>query len=111
MKSSGVRRPWRTAGAALIAGTVLLASGCSHGAKPSSWQGGGSKPGSSTGGSPSPVPTQSTVAVVSPKADATGVVAVTPIKYTSEDPDNATVKVTDAHGGDVEGTLDKDAKT
>ena len=112
MKTSGVRRPWRMAGIALIAGTVMLASGCGHGEKSPSWQGGGSQAGgSSSGGTPSPAPTQSTVAVVSPKANETGVVAITPIKYTSEDPENTTVKVTDAQGDEVKGTLDKDDKT
>jgi lipoprotein-anchoring transpeptidase ErfK/SrfK len=112
MKTSGVRRPWRMAGVALIAGTVMLASGCGHGGKSPSWQGGGSQAGEpSSGGTPSPVPTQSTVAVVSPKANETGVVAITPIKYTSEDPENTTVKVTDAQGDEVKGTLDKDDKT
>jgi lipoprotein-anchoring transpeptidase ErfK/SrfK len=93
------------AGVALIAGTVLLASGCGHGAKSPSWKGGGAQAGES------PAPVQSTVAVVSPEANATGVVAITPIKYTSDDPENTTVKVADATGDEVEGTLDKDDKT
>jgi lipoprotein-anchoring transpeptidase ErfK/SrfK len=104
MKSIGVRRPWRLAGVALIAGMVMLASGCGHGAKSAAWKGG-----AGSNGSPSPVP--STVAVVSPAANATGVVAITGIKYTSDDPENTAVKVTDASGDAVKGTLDKDAKT
>jgi lipoprotein-anchoring transpeptidase ErfK/SrfK len=93
---------------------VLLASGCGHGDKSPSWQGGGSQQSAGAkndDGAPAPAPTQSTVAVVSPKADATGVVAVTPVRYSSEDPENTTVKVTDSKGAEVKGTLDKDAKT
>ena len=109
MKTSGVGRPWRMAGVALIAATVLLASGCGHGSKSSSWQGGGTQAGGSS--SPSPAPTLSTVAVVSPAIGATGVVAVSPVKYTSEDPANTTVKVTGPDGTEVSGTVDKDTKT
>ncbi|HEY0501775.1 MAG TPA: Ig-like domain-containing protein [Kutzneria sp.] len=112
MNSIVVRRPWRTAGVALMVGTVLLASGCGHGDKALSGPGGGasSQPaGSQNGGQAAPTP--STVAVVEPKADATGVRAVTPIRYSSEDPENTTVKVTDSKGNEVKGTLDKDAKT
>jgi len=50
------------------------------------------------------------VAVVAPAPDATDVVAVTDVKYSSEDPENTSVTVTDAAGKEVEGTLDKDAK-
>lgn len=109
MKTSGVGRPRRMAGVALIAACVLLASGCGHGSKSPSWQGGGSQAGGTNG--PSPTPTLSTVAVVSPAADATGVVAVSPVKYTSEDPENTTVAVTAPDGTEVAGTVDKDAKT
>ncbi len=100
------------AAVALIVGSLLLTSACGGGDdKPSSWQG-GAEAGSSAapGESPSPAPTLSTVAVVSPKADATDVVAVTDVKYTSEDPDNTSVTVTDPAGKEVEGTLDKDGK-
>jgi len=107
MKITGVRRPWRLAAVALIAGTVLLSSGCGHGDKPS-WEGGSSAAGGSA--SPSPSPTLSTVAVVSPAANATDVVAITDVKYTSEDPENTTVTVTDPKGAEVKGTLDKDDK-
>jgi len=109
MKTSGVGRPRRMAGVAVIAAAVLLASGCGHGDKSPSWQGGGSQAGGSD--APSPTPTLSTVAVVSPAADATGVVAVSPVKYTSDDPENTTVKVTTPDGAEVAGTVDKDAKT
>jgi lipoprotein-anchoring transpeptidase ErfK/SrfK len=98
------------AGVALIAGSVLLSSGCGHGDKSPSWQG-GAQAGGSSGAPGSPSPTLSTVAVVSPAADATGVVAVTAVKYTSEDPENTTVKVTGPDGDEVKGTLDKDEKT
>jgi lipoprotein-anchoring transpeptidase ErfK/SrfK len=110
MKTSGVKRQWRIAAVALIAGSVMLSSGCG-GSKKASWQG-GAQPGSSAGaeGSPSPAPTLSTVAVVSPKADESDVIAATEVKYTSEDPENTKVAVTDASGKEVEGTLDKDAK-
>jgi lipoprotein-anchoring transpeptidase ErfK/SrfK len=102
----------RIAAVALIAGSVLLSSGCGRGDKSSSWQGGGASAGASAGASeqPSPAPTLSTVAVVSPATDATDVVAAAEVKYSSEDPENTTVSVTDAAGKEVEGTLDKDAK-
>ena len=96
------RRPWRMAAVAVIAGTVLFSSGCSAGDKSSSWHGGDSSP------SASPTPLPSTVAVVSPIPGATDVVAVTEVKYTSEDPENTSVAVTDPDGKEVEGTLDKD---
>jgi lipoprotein-anchoring transpeptidase ErfK/SrfK len=113
MKNSRVRRPWRVAAAALIAGTVLLSSGCGHGDKSPTWQGGGESA-QADGGStsaPAPEPTLSTVAVTTPAADAKDVVAVTEVKYTSEDPENTTVTVTDPKGAEVKGTLDKDDKT
>jgi lipoprotein-anchoring transpeptidase ErfK/SrfK len=110
MKTSGLKRQWRIVAVALIAGSVLLSSGCGNGKK-SSWQGAPANGNAgASAGSPSPSPTLSTVAVVSPAADATGVIAVTPVKYTSEDPENTTVTVTDTAGKEVEGTLDKDSK-
>lgn len=101
----------RMAAIALIAGSALLVSGCGSGDKSSSWQG-GPQAGASAGasGAPAPEPTLSTVAVVSPEPEATDVVAVADVKYTTEDPENTTVTVTDAAGKEVEGTLDKDAK-
>src|SRR4051794_13261593 len=112
MNISRVGRPWgRSAATALIAGVVLLGSGCGRGDKSPSWQGGGDQPGadsSSSAAAPSPSPTLSTVAVVSPAANATNVVAATEVKYTSDDPENTSVTVTDAGGGEVGGTLDKD---
>jgi lipoprotein-anchoring transpeptidase ErfK/SrfK len=107
------RRPWRIVTAALAAGVVLLSAGCSGGDESPSWQG-GSQGGSGSGAkaqSPSPKPTLSTVAVTQPVADAKGVVASTEIKYSSEDPDNTSVQVTDSAGKEVGGTLDKDGKT
>jgi lipoprotein-anchoring transpeptidase ErfK/SrfK len=104
-------RPWRTVAAGLVVGGVLLSSGCGGDDKPSSWQG-GAQPGASTPAAeaPTPEPTLSTVAVVSPATDATDVVAVTDVKYTSEDPENTTVAVTGPDGSEVKGTLDKDGK-
>jgi lipoprotein-anchoring transpeptidase ErfK/SrfK len=114
MDISGLRRPWRMAAVALIAGSVLLSSGCGKGDKSPSWQGGTPAADGSTSAavspSPSPAPTLSTVAVVSPAADATGVVAVTEVKYTSEDPENTTIAVAGPDGAEVKGTLDKDSK-
>ncbi|WP_203816158.1 L,D-transpeptidase [Paractinoplanes ferrugineus] len=113
MNNSRVRRPWRVAAAALIAGTVLLSSGCGHGDKSPSWQGGGESAqagGGAATSAPAPEPTLSTVAVTSPAAEAKDVVAITDVKYTSEDPENTTVSVTDSKGAEVKGTLDKDAK-
>src|SRR3954447_3575385 len=116
MNISRVRRPWRSAAVAVIAGTVLLSSGCGRGDKSPSWQNGGDKETAAGGGdggsaAPAPSPTLSTVAVVSPAADATNVVAATEVKYTSDDPENTSVTVTDAGGSEVKGTLDKDEKT
>jgi lipoprotein-anchoring transpeptidase ErfK/SrfK len=106
------RAPWRIVAAALVAGTVLLAAGCSGGKSPS-WQGGsqGNGGNSTDSQSPSPSPTLSTVAVVQPAADAKGIVASTEVKYTSDDPENTTVVVKDSDGNEIDGTLDKDAKT
>ncbi|MCY1144596.1 Ig-like domain-containing protein [Actinoplanes sp. Pm04-4] len=110
MKTWGIKK----AAVVLAAASVLLASGCGDGDKKSSWQGGG-QPGSSAspnGEQPaSPEPLPSTVAVSSPAAEAKNVQAIAPIKFESENPDDTTVKVTDAKGDEVEGTLDKDAKT
>ena len=103
------RRPWRILAAALVAGAVLLSAGCS-GNKPSAWQG-GSQSGTNGTDSPSPKSTQSTVAITEPAANATGIEALAEVKYTSDDPSNTTVAVTDADGKAVDGTLDKDAKT
>jgi hypothetical protein len=63
------RAPWRIAVAALVAGTVLLAAGCSDDKSPS-WQGGGQGSATNSAGAPSPTPTLSTVAVTQPAADA-----------------------------------------
>jgi lipoprotein-anchoring transpeptidase ErfK/SrfK len=93
----------------LIVGSLLLSSACGDGDKSSSWEGGG-QPGSSAAPSAQPSPTLSTVAVVSPATDATDVVAATEVKYTTEDPENTSVTVTDEDGKEVDGTLDKDAK-
>jgi lipoprotein-anchoring transpeptidase ErfK/SrfK len=107
MNISRVRRPWRNAAVAMLAGAVLLSSGCGHGDKSPTWQGG---PQAQESATPSPTPTLSSVAVVEPKADATGIVAIADVKYTSEDPENTSVTVTDPDGKEIEGTLDKDDK-
>ncbi|MFI5936840.1 Ig-like domain-containing protein [Actinoplanes sp. NPDC051494] len=108
------KQRWRAAAAAMVAATVLLSAGCSGGGDDSSatpqWQGGSQGSGEPGAESPSPQPTLSTVAVTAPAADATGVKAITEIKYTSEDPSNTTVEVKDADGAEVQGTLDKDDK-
>ena len=83
------RRPWRVVVATLAAATLLLSAGCG-GAGPS-WHGG---TGPSGAGSPTPKP--STVAVTEPAANATGVGAITAVKYTSEDPDHTSVVVKDS---------------
>ncbi|MFI1989931.1 Ig-like domain-containing protein [Actinoplanes sp. NPDC020271] len=112
---SGGRRPVRATLVALLAGSLLFTAACSDSKSPS-WQGGGNGSGSNgaagtaESGSPSPEPTLSTVAVTSPAAAATGIEAWSDVKYTSEDPENTTVKVTDAKGTEVKGTVDKDAK-
>ncbi|AEV82100.1 hypothetical protein ACWT_1084 [Actinoplanes sp. SE50] len=95
---------------ALLAGSLLFTAACSGGKSPS-WQGGSSGGGTTESGTaPSAQPTLSTVAVTSPQSAATGVEAWSDVKYTSEDPENTTVKVTDADGSEVKGTVDKDAK-
>ncbi|WP_250000859.1 Ig-like domain-containing protein [Actinoplanes sp. M2I2] len=110
MKTWGFRK----AAVALVAASVLLASGCGDGdKKSSSWEGGG-KPGSSAspnGEATTPEALPSTVAVSSPAADAKNVQAIAPIKFTSEDPQDTTVKVTGSDGKEIEGTVDKDAGT
>jgi lipoprotein-anchoring transpeptidase ErfK/SrfK len=112
METSGVRRSWRMVAAALVAGTVLLSAGCNGDESPS-WQGGSQGTGSDGTGknAPSPTPTQSTVAVTEPAANATGVEALAAVKYTSEDPANTSVAVKNSDGKEVDGNLDKDGKT
>lgn len=111
-----VRHGWRIAGAALVAGSVLLASGCGHSGNKSSpsWQGGGSSAAGSTPGAGGTTPTSeaplpSTVAVASPAANATDALVISDVKYTTDDPDNTTVTVA-GPDGEVKGTVDKDAK-
>src|SRR5688572_11631999 len=101
-------RGWRVTVAALAAGAVLLSAGCSGKDDSPSWEGG--SPGDAGGGtvSASPAPPQSTVAVTSPAAEATGVKALTEVKYTTEDSANTTVKVTDSDGKEVKGEVDSD---
>jgi lipoprotein-anchoring transpeptidase ErfK/SrfK len=121
-RSTGLTRPadgrtgrgrWRTIAAAVAAGAVLLSAGCS-GDKSPSWQGGSSGDGGSAStpaGTPeSPKPPESTVAVTSPEPDATGVQALTEVKYSSEDPENTSVTVKDSDGDAVDGKLDKDSR-
>ncbi|HET6530393.1 MAG TPA: Ig-like domain-containing protein [Actinoplanes sp.] len=100
------RGRWRQIAAALAAGAVLLSAGCS-GDRDATWRDGTQGDGGSAP-SASPAPPQSTVAITSPEADATGVEAFTEVKYSSEDPGNTTVTVEDADGEKVDGTLDKD---
>ncbi|BBH66355.1 hypothetical protein ACTI_30400 [Actinoplanes sp. OR16] len=105
-------RRWRAAVVTVLASTLLLTAACSSGGDSPSWQGGSTAEGGSSAApaaeAPSPEPTLSTVAVTSPALDATGVEAWSDVKYNSEDPDNTTVKVTDAKGNEVKGTVDKD---
>ena len=117
-RSTGVTRPagrtgrgrWRTVAAAVAAGAVLLSAACSGDESPS-WQGGSSGDGGGASApAESPAPPESSVAVESPEADATGVQALTQVKYSTEDPENTTVTVKDADGDEVDGKLDKDAK-
>jgi lipoprotein-anchoring transpeptidase ErfK/SrfK len=103
------RRRVRATLVALLAGSLLFTAACS-GSKSPSWQGGSNNAGTAESGSPSPQPTLSTVAVTSPAAAATGIEAWSDVKYTSEDPENTTVKVTDSKGEEVKGTVDKDEK-
>jgi lipoprotein-anchoring transpeptidase ErfK/SrfK len=105
-------RRWRTAAAALAACAVLVSAGCSGKDDSPSWQGGGQgDAGGAQATEPaSPAPPLSTVSVTSPEPNATGVKALTEVKYDSEDPENTTVKVTDDDGKEVDGELDKDAR-
>jgi lipoprotein-anchoring transpeptidase ErfK/SrfK len=103
---SSSRRPWRVAIATLTAATLLLSAGCG-GAGPA-WYGGTGPKGA---GSPSPTPKPSTVAVTRPAPNATGVAAITDVKYTSEDPKHTSIVVKDSDGTKVAGTLDKEDKT
>ncbi|MFC4072129.1 L,D-transpeptidase [Actinoplanes subglobosus] len=98
----------RLAVAAVLAGTLLLTTACSGDDSPS-WQGGGNTPeGTTASQGPAAEPTLSTVAVTSPAADAKSVELWSEVKYTSEDPANTEVKVTNAKGDEVKGTADKD---
>ena len=102
-------RRWRTTVAALAALTVLAGAGCSGKDESPSWQGGGDAGGAQATESAPAAPPQSTVSVTSPEPDATGVKALTEVKYDTEDADATTVKVTDADGDAVAGEVDKDA--
>ncbi|WP_204297297.1 L,D-transpeptidase [Actinoplanes campanulatus] len=93
--------------AAMLAGTLLLTAACSGGKDEPSWQGGGDGAAGASS-APSTAPTLSTVAVTSPAQDAKSVELWSEVKFDSEDPDNTEVKVTNAKGDEVEGTLDKD---
>ncbi|MEV6349008.1 Ig-like domain-containing protein [Actinoplanes sp. NPDC051851] len=103
------RRRVRATMAVLVAGTMLLTTACS-GSKSASWQGGGDTD-TGAAATASPEPTLSTVAVTSPAAAATGIEAWSAVKYTSDDPENTTVTVTDDEGEEVEGTVDTDENT
>jgi lipoprotein-anchoring transpeptidase ErfK/SrfK len=107
--TSAGRSRWRQIAAALAAGAVLLTAGCS-GDKGPTWQGGSQGDGAGSTAAASPAPPQSTVAVTSPEADATGVEALAEVKYSTEDPENTSVTVKNADGDEVDGTLDKDGK-
>lgn len=113
-RSAGVtgRRPRRTAVAAVLAGVVLLAAGCSSDEPSAAWKD-GSQGGSAAGvaASAPAVPVASTVTVTSPAADATGVAATTVVKFASDDPDSTSVEVKDPAGKPVPGTLDRDDRT
>ncbi|GAA4924910.1 L,D-transpeptidase [Actinoplanes utahensis] len=108
----GGRSRLRLAVTAVLAGTLLLTAACSGSDDKPSWQGGGAGAGASTGPeestSTAPAPALSTVAVTSPAADATSVELWSEVKYNSEDPANTEVKVTNAKGKEVKGTVDKD---
>ena len=104
------RQPWRILVATLAAGTLLLSGGCSSG-RGSSWHSDSPRDGAVSSTSPSPAPKLSTVAVVRPAPDARDVVAVTEVKYRSEDPAQTSVEVKNSDGTKVAGTLDRDAKT
>lgn len=116
MEMYGIRSAGRSRGrgrlrlavAAVLAGTLLLTTACSGDDEPS-WQGGGNTPeGTSASQAPAAEPTLSTVAVTSPAADAKNVELWSEVKFNSEDAANTEVKVTNAKGAEVKGTLDKD---
>jgi lipoprotein-anchoring transpeptidase ErfK/SrfK len=96
----------RYAMAVLAAGAVLLGAGCS-GDKSPSWQGGQGDNAAPTSQAPKP----SSVAVTEPKTGETGVEALAPVKFTSDDPSNTTVEVKDADGKKVDGQVDTTAGT
>ena len=107
------RRGLRYAMAVVAAGAVLLGAGCS-GDKSPSWEGGGAKPGAegqSGGGNESPAPPPSIVSVSSPAAGASGVKALEPVKFASEDMANTKVTVKNADGKEIDGKLDTDKGT
>ena len=100
------RSRWRQVAAALAVGAVLLSAGCS-GDKSPTWKGGSEGDGGSATAA-SPAPPQSTVAVTSPEAEATGVEALAEVKYSTEDPENTSVTVKNSDGDEIDGSLDKD---
>ncbi|MEV7629084.1 Ig-like domain-containing protein [Actinoplanes sp. NPDC089786] len=106
------RRGLRYAMAVVAAGAVLLGAGCS-GDKSPSWEGDGAKPGAEgpSGGNESPAPPPSIVSVSSPAAGASGVKALEPVKFASEDMANTKVTVKNADGKEIDGKLDTDKGT
>lgn len=103
----GGRVRWRVLAAVLTAAVLLASAGCTHKTTPS-WQGG---EGGGGGVSASPKPKPATVAVVQPAPNATNVSAITAVTYKSQDPENTSVVVKDSSGNQVNGTLNRDAKT
>jgi hypothetical protein len=103
------RGPWRLAVAAVLTSTLLLTAACSGGGDKPSWEGGGKPENGAASQSAAPEAPLSTVAVTSPAADAKSVELWSEVKFTSEDPQNTDVTVTNAKGAEIKGTVDKDA--
>lgn len=102
---------WRAVTALLVAGTLALtAAGCS-GDDGATWQGGGTGGGGSKADTKAEGP-QLGATVTSPPADATNVQPLSKIAFTTQEAKGgATVKLTDAKGTTIEGSMSSDGKS
>ena len=113
-RSAAIRRPWRTAAAALVAGGVLLSGACSGDKKSPSWQGGGQaqgQPADTAAAAPAPTEPQTTAVITTPAENATNVLAATDVAFATQNGEEATIEVKDAAGKAVQGAVLPDKKT
>ncbi|MEU6073437.1 Ig-like domain-containing protein [Micromonospora sp. NPDC047074] len=103
IRRRGDRRGGRRHGLAVaaLAVTLVLASACTDGGKPSAWQNGGDQP----------APPKAAATIVEPAADAKDVPASTGITFTAKDAQETSVELKDSAGKAVEGGLAADGKS